>query len=95
MKKAINMYVGPHAGKKADTPTGRWRLARPVINNEICILCSQCMKYCPCGVISENEGKYTIDYFYCKGCGICVEICPKKAIEFCKEPTEGVGDSAR
>ena len=26
-----------------------------------------------------------IDYDYCKGCGICVNECPVKAIEFVKE----------
>ncbi|MCF6336361.1 MAG: 4Fe-4S binding protein [Gammaproteobacteria bacterium] len=24
----------------------------------------------------KKEGGYTIDYEYCKGCGICAEECP-------------------
>ena len=25
--------------------------------------------------------KMTVDLGYCKGCGLCVEVCPKKIIE--------------
>lgn len=95
MKTADIKYVGPHARQKADTPTGQWRLLRPVINDDVCISCGQCLKYCPCGVISEKDGRYIIDYRYCKGCGICAEVCPKNAIGMFKEPTEEVRDNAR
>jgi len=26
------------------------------------------------------DGKPVIDYDYCKGCAICIEVCPKGAI---------------
>ncbi|MEM0469142.1 MAG: 4Fe-4S binding protein, partial [Pyrobaculum sp.] len=26
-----------------------------------------------------------IDYTYCKGCGICSDVCPAKAIEMVQE----------
>lgn len=29
--------------------------------------------------------KYEIDYDYCKGCGICANECPTKAIEMVPE----------
>jgi Pyruvate/2-oxoacid:ferredoxin oxidoreductase delta subunit len=31
------------------------------------------------------DGKADIDHGYCKGCGICVEECPVKAIDFVQE----------
>lgn len=29
-------------------------------------------------------GKITVDKEYCKGCGLCVSVCPKKIIELDK-----------
>jgi Pyruvate/2-oxoacid:ferredoxin oxidoreductase delta subunit len=40
--------------------------------------------FCPEGAITIKEvrGKKraVIDYDYCKGCLICIEVCPQKAI---------------
>ncbi len=66
--------------------TGSWRVLRPVIDLDRCIpakkkkdACFICWMYCPDGVISRNIPP-EIDYEYCKGCGICAEECPSKAI---------------
>ena len=63
--------------------TGQWRSMRPVWDEKECIHCLQCWIQCPDNSIKVNtDGKVTgIDYFYCKGCGICAAVCPKKAIE--------------
>ena len=39
--------------------------------------------YCPEGAIKWDEEKnlVSIDYDYCKGCGICANECPRKCIE--------------
>lgn len=66
-----------------------WRNYRPVIDSEKCIGCLQCYLYCPDGVIfkKEFEGrqKVSIDYDFCKGCGICRKICKVNAIEMMEE----------
>ncbi|HAA47728.1 MAG TPA: pyruvate ferredoxin oxidoreductase [Synergistaceae bacterium] len=63
--------------------TGQWRSIRPVWDEEKCIHCLQCWVQCPDRSIKADEkGNMTgIEYFYCKGCGLCAAICPKKAIE--------------
>jgi pyruvate ferredoxin oxidoreductase delta subunit len=45
-----------------------------------------CALVCPEGCIHEDEeGMFVPDLDYCKGCGICEEICPKKSIRMEKE----------
>ncbi|MGB7403457.1 MAG: 4Fe-4S binding protein [Arcobacter sp.] len=56
---------------------GDWRVMKPVWNTELCIDCQNCWIYCPdSAVISRNKEIQGIDYTHCKGCGICVEVCP-------------------
>ena len=43
-----------------------------------------CWMYCPDNVVSKSL-EPTIDLEYCKGCGICAEECPVKAIEMVSE----------
>lgn len=62
--------------------TGNWRVYRPVINRNECIFCLQCFMYCPEGVISIDDEQQRVnwDFDYCKGCGVCANVCPKKCI---------------
>lgn len=62
------------------TKNSGWRNERPIITAE-CINCLQCYLYCPDGVIFKTADGLNIDYDFCKGCGICEKICPKKAIK--------------
>ncbi|MDR2180710.1 MAG: 4Fe-4S binding protein [Synergistaceae bacterium] len=62
-----------------------WRTFRPVIDHGKCIRCLFCWTYCPDGVIGKEDTELTIDYDYCKGCGICANECPKQAISMIKE----------
>ena len=78
-----NYLYGPVATEFYNSPVGTWKSVKPVINHEECTLCKQCMQYCPTGVITKNssiESKIYIDLEYCKGCGICSNICPNKCI---------------
>jgi pyruvate ferredoxin oxidoreductase delta subunit len=54
-----------------------WRVVKPVYNDDLCIHCQNCWVYCPDSSIISRDKKMTgIDYVHCKGCGICVEVCP-------------------
>ena len=66
--------------------TASWRVFRPVMNKEKGIECGMCLAYCPvCAIKGTEDKKYYITYDFCKGCGICAEECPKKAIEMVSE----------
>jgi pyruvate ferredoxin oxidoreductase delta subunit len=41
--------------------------------------------YCPDNAIHEEGGDFVISLTYCKGCGICAQECPQKAITIEKE----------
>jgi pyruvate ferredoxin oxidoreductase delta subunit len=56
---------------------GDWRVKKPVWNMDLCISCQHCWIFCPdAAIISRNKQILGIDYDHCKGCGICVEVCP-------------------
>jgi 2-oxoacid:acceptor oxidoreductase gamma subunit (pyruvate/2-ketoisovalerate family) len=46
-----------------------------------CTRCDTCLVYCPDGIIFRDGEGYAIDTEYCKGCGICVAECPRRAME--------------
>lgn len=71
--------------------TGEWRNSRPVIDQAKCIpaktnkpSCFMCWLYCPEAVISKTI-PVEINLDYCKGCGICVPVCPANAIAMANE----------
>jgi len=54
-----------------------WRLIKPVYNKDYCIDCQFCWVYCPdVSIISRDKKMIGIDMDHCKGCGVCVEVCP-------------------
>jgi pyruvate ferredoxin oxidoreductase gamma subunit len=62
--------------------TGLWRTMRPVIDHDVCNRCTWiCNTFCPDGAIGvDADGRPTIDYEHCKGCLVCVAVCPPHAI---------------
>ncbi len=91
MKPSLKTFVKPthiselpngtyfEAGHLVSKNAG-WRTKRPVIETKKCTGCLQCYLYCPDGVIRKADGKVTIDYDFCKGCGICTKVCKFGAI---------------
>ena len=54
-----------------------WRVIKPIYNRDICIDCQNCWVWCPdTSIISRDKQMLGIDYDHCKGCGVCVEVCP-------------------
>ncbi|MCF6330398.1 MAG: 4Fe-4S binding protein [Sulfurimonas sp.] len=54
-----------------------WRVLKPVFNKDYCIDCQFCWIFCPdVSIIARDKKMIGIDMDHCKGCGICVEVCP-------------------
>lgn len=67
--------------------TGTWRVIRPVLDKAKCVVCYICWILCPDGAIEEMPDETLgINYEYCKGCGLCANECPVRAITM--EPEE-------
>lgn len=71
--------------------TGQWRTLRPVVDEKRCTpaktgrpSCFICWLYCPEAVITKAV-PVRIDLSYCKGCGVCAEECPTRAISMEEE----------
>jgi len=71
--------------------TGEWRTSYPVIAQEKCLpnrqnkpVCFLCWLYCPDAVVSKTI-PIQINLEYCKGCGICAQVCPVRAITMVNE----------
>ncbi len=73
-------------GSTVKNKTGGWRSLRPVWIKKKCTQCMICWQFCPDDSIPQKDGKRSETNFdYCKGCGICAEECPVKAIEMVQE----------
>jgi pyruvate ferredoxin oxidoreductase gamma subunit len=62
--------------------TGTWRTHTPVIDYAHCNRCSWvCSTFCPDGAIRVDADRTPrIDLDHCKGCLVCVAVCPPHAI---------------
>jgi 2-oxoacid:acceptor oxidoreductase delta subunit (pyruvate/2-ketoisovalerate family) len=62
--------------------TGDWKTFRPERDVAKCTKCLICTIFCPDGAIRWKPEKDDIEFDmdFCKGCGICANECPTKAI---------------
>ena len=79
----------PAAGEAG--ATGDWRTERPVLDPALCLAqkqgkeaCQLCWVYCPDLCIARGVPPAVL-LTYCKGCGICAEVCPTDAIAMVPE----------
>ncbi|MDA8326490.1 MAG: DUF362 domain-containing protein [Nitrospiraceae bacterium] len=89
--QAMDVIFGPkrfHGAMRAHL------LQRPVVNEDLCKLCGECLSYCPAGAIEKKdaegkkESRLAFDYEKCIRCYCCLEVCPQGAIR-AREPMAG------
>ncbi|MCL4458770.1 MAG: 4Fe-4S binding protein [Chloroflexi bacterium] len=80
MRITIGAVAKP--GSSRANKTGSWRTGtRPAFLQSRCTDCGLCILSCPEGIIfGQGKNTYYADLDYCKGCGICANICPVKDI---------------
>ncbi|MBI2304356.1 MAG: 4Fe-4S binding protein [Chloroflexi bacterium] len=79
MKLTIGLVTSP--GTSRANKTGDWRVRRPVFLHKTCTGCLLCQLCCPEGVVYGEAKTFDCDFDYCKGCGICAQVCPVHDIE--------------
>ncbi len=86
----------PTGGNAGVYQTGTWRAERPIWDEEKCTDCMICWNYCPdASILVTDEKMKGIDFFHCKGCGICAVECPFDALKMVPEhSSEGEAKNA-
>jgi 2-oxoacid:acceptor oxidoreductase delta subunit (pyruvate/2-ketoisovalerate family) len=51
----------------------------------VCNNCDNCWVFCPDAAIARVDGRYEVNYDFCKGCGVCAEECPRNVISLVEE----------
>ncbi|MCL2294494.1 MAG: 4Fe-4S dicluster domain-containing protein [Spirochaetes bacterium] len=73
-------------GTAAQVNTGDWRINIPAWIADKCTHCMLCVPTCPDSSIPVKGGKrQDFDFMHCKGCGVCIKVCPLKAMTIAKE----------
>ncbi len=84
LKKWYELPIGcsnMEPGSSLNNITAGWRVFMPEIDKNKCTKCQLCWIFCPEGAMELDEEGFTkVNYTYCKGCGICANECPSKAI---------------
>ena len=81
MKKYKVSTTISYPKKGAMGRTGNWRVFKPILDKKKCVKCLRCWIYCPeATIIRNDDDTIDIDFEYCKGCGICANVCKVKAI---------------
>jgi hypothetical protein len=73
--KNLSMGCATRAGKLAQHND-----VSPVVYQDRCIGCGECVAVCPTGAITLKDKKSVIDMAKCIGCANCVGVCPTMAV---------------
>jgi uncharacterized protein (DUF362 family) len=86
--KLPNMVKVSFGPKPVQRIIRKHMLQRPVADNKLCELCSECWRYCPAKAISPKKKRIVFDYDKCIRCYCCLEVCPQGAL-LAKETVPG------
>ena len=69
-----------NSGMKKTVGTEKVKIMAVEIDAQKCTGCGVCIKACPFGAISLDDGVAVIDEDICTECGMCIDECPCDAI---------------
>lgn len=87
IKANVPNDLSPVATEMSPMLPGDWRSMRPVVNRDKCVKCAVCWLYCPVQCVEEHAAWFDFNLKTCKGCGICANECPQRAITMIPEAT--------
>ncbi|MBC7113135.1 MAG: 4Fe-4S binding protein [Candidatus Methanomethyliales bacterium] len=86
MPVGLVVFAPPVNGPNPHFKTNTFRTLRPVTDPAKCNKDGLCWLYCPDSCRSSDaETLFAVNLDYCKGCGVCAEVCPTKAISMINE----------
>ena len=69
-------------GNAREAKKSSFRNFKPVTDYSKCIKCGRCWMFCPDIAFEPNkDGTFKNIERFCKGCGICANVCPVKCIK--------------
>ena len=71
----LHLILNPDFKKTMEFKGGH----QAVTNKALCTQCGRCIEVCRFGAVRDT---FEIDPIDCEGCGVCVDLCPEKAIDF-------------
>lgn len=54
---------------------------KALVDAQKCVGCGLCQSHCRFDALQEKDGVYEVRDYACEGCGVCIWVCPQKAIE--------------
>ena len=79
---SFSEIVKPYTRTEAEAEANR------CISCGACNACDNCYRYCPDMAVIKEDGSYHVNLDYCKGCLVCVQECPRHAIEITQSPAQ-------
>jgi Pyruvate/2-oxoacid:ferredoxin oxidoreductase delta subunit len=60
------------------------------LDEELCLLCENCVEVCPFGAIQMADQSIVIDVSECMGCGVCIDKCDAEALHLIRDESRPV-----
>ena len=74
--------VGPREGARVEPHLKSMPFQDLTLDGESCTHCLSCLNECRVSALTANEEELSLDFkpILCVACGLCVEVCPEKAL---------------